>query len=82
MLLTVILIYLALGLFLNLINPVKQIINTEVWNFRFENLSRVAHGHKPLADYKILLFKIILILGVFLFWPFFLPGIFKKYNSH
>lgn len=82
MVLTIITIYLALGIFLNLINPVKEVINKEVFRLQLENISRIAQNLKPVTEYKILLFKIILFLGVILFWPFFLPGIFKEYYNN
>ena len=81
MILNILLIYLALGIFLNLIDPVKKVINEEVIKISFENLSRTAHGSNPISESKIFIFKIILILGTILFWPFLLPGICKKYKN-
>ena len=79
MLLTMLFIYLAVGLIWGLFDP-KKIISSEVNKLRFENIVRIASNQEVTSEKKILVFNLILRTSAIIIWPLILGvALTKKY---
>ena len=79
MFLTILFIYLAIGLMWGIFDP-KKIISTEVNKLRLENIVRISSNQEVTSEKKILVFNLILRTSAILIWPLILGvAITKKY---
>ena len=78
MFITILFIYLAVGLIWGLFDP-KKIISSEVNKLRFENIARIKN-QEVTSEKKILVFNLILRTSAILIWPLILGvALTKKY---
>ena len=79
MFLTILFIYLAIGLTWGIFDP-KKIISTEVNKLRLENIVRISSSQEVTSEKKILVFNLILRTSAILIWPLILGvALTKKY---
>ena len=79
MFLTILFIYLVVGLIWGIFDP-KKIISSEVNKLRFENIARIAGNQEVTSGKKILVFNLSLRISAIIIWPLILGvALTKKY---
>jgi len=75
---TILLLYLSIGVLLTLIGPGKKSLTKAVDELGPTPSQRLREDYKEPTKTKVYLFKLILTLGIIVFWPALLPGILKE----
>ena len=78
MILSLLLLYLLIGVALVIAGPAKESISREIEKTRFRALADEIQGRGTLSERGLFVYRLILALGVFLFWPLLLPGIVRE----
>ena len=76
------LLYWIAGLLLGTIGPAGRSIQREVENARGTEFTNAIMQRKPPSEKKLFFFKLTLILGFSLLWPFLLWGALKENEKH
>jgi len=74
----ILLLYLFVGVLLTLIGPCKKSLTKAVNELGPTPSQRLREDYKEPTKTKVYLFKLILTLGIIVFWPALLPGILKE----
>ena len=70
--------YFLTAILLVSIGPAKKSIAKAVEDVKKTAALQTSSGRSPISNKKIILFRLIIIIGFILFWPFFLCGILRE----
>jgi len=75
-------LYLVMGILLVTLGPAGKSIEREIDNARGTPLTNAIRGREPPSEQKLLLFRLALVGGFVLLWPFLIPGVLKGNSAN